>query len=127
MASKALLDQNPHPDLHEIQEGLKHNLCRCTGYVKIVDAISLAAQEMGTQKTSVSQREAETSARVGQSIPDYDAFQKVQGEPIFAGDLLKERMVFGKVLWEPVSPCPNQTDRHGEGKTVSRRESGSHG
>ena len=38
-------------------------------------------------------------AGIGQSIPDYDSLAKVLGEPIFAADLLKEKMVFGKVLW----------------------------
>ncbi|MBC8505506.1 MAG: (2Fe-2S)-binding protein [Anaerolineales bacterium] len=46
MASKALLDQNPTPNDAEIREGLSGNLCRCTGYVKIVDAVRIAAQEM---------------------------------------------------------------------------------
>jgi CO/xanthine dehydrogenase Mo-binding subunit/aerobic-type carbon monoxide dehydrogenase small subunit (CoxS/CutS family) len=99
MATKALLDQNPNPDLPEIQQGLKQNLCRCTGYVKIIDAVRLAAKEMRKSKALVSQASPEQSARLGQSIPDYDAFQKVRGEPIFAGDLLKEKMLFGKVVW----------------------------
>ena len=46
MASKALLDENPTPSDAEIREGLSGNLCRCTGYVKIVDAVRLAAEEM---------------------------------------------------------------------------------
>ncbi len=39
MTSKALLDKNPHPDREEIREAISGNLCRCTGYVKIIDAI----------------------------------------------------------------------------------------
>jgi carbon-monoxide dehydrogenase small subunit len=39
LASKAILDENPHPAEEEIREGLSGNLCRCTGYVKVVDAI----------------------------------------------------------------------------------------
>ncbi len=46
MASKALLNENPHPSDEEIREGLAGNLCRCTGYVKIVDAVRTAAEEM---------------------------------------------------------------------------------
>ncbi len=99
MATKALLDQNSNPNLSEIQQALKQNLCRCTGYVKIIDAVRLAAKEMQKSKAPVSQVAPEQSARLGQSIPDYDAFEKVRGEPIFAGDLLKENMVFGKVVW----------------------------
>jgi carbon-monoxide dehydrogenase small subunit len=43
MASKAMLDENPHPTEHEIREGLSGNLCRCTGYAKMIDAIKSVA------------------------------------------------------------------------------------
>lgn len=39
MAAKALLDENPHPTEEEVRMALAGNLCRCTGYVKIVEAI----------------------------------------------------------------------------------------
>lgn len=42
MASEALLSRNPHPNEEEIREGLSGNLCRCTGYNMIIDAIKLA-------------------------------------------------------------------------------------
>lgn len=45
MAAKALLDENPKPTRDEVREALSGNLCRCTGYVKIVDAIMAAAGE----------------------------------------------------------------------------------
>jgi len=44
LAAKALLDSNPHPTEAEIRRGISGNLCRCTGYVKIVEAINAAAQ-----------------------------------------------------------------------------------
>ena len=40
MASKAMLDENPHPSEQEIKDALAGNLCRCTGYVKILEAVS---------------------------------------------------------------------------------------
>ena len=43
LMAKALLDENPSPTRPEVQEGLGGNLCRCTGYVKIVDAVLAAA------------------------------------------------------------------------------------
>lgn len=46
MSTKALLDKNPSPTEQEIREALSHNLCRCTGYVKIVEAVLLAAKWM---------------------------------------------------------------------------------
>lgn len=46
MMSKALLDENPKPTREEVKEGLGGNLCRCTGYVKIIDAVVAAAETM---------------------------------------------------------------------------------
>ena len=46
MAAKALLDNNPNPTRQEVKEGLGGNLCRCTGYVKIVDAVLATAERM---------------------------------------------------------------------------------
>lgn len=46
MSAKALLDHNPHPTELEIREAIEGNLCRCTGYAKIVEAIPAAAAEM---------------------------------------------------------------------------------
>jgi carbon-monoxide dehydrogenase small subunit len=45
LAAKALLEQTPHPSEEEIRWGLSGNLCRCTGYVKIVEAVQAAAQQ----------------------------------------------------------------------------------
>ncbi len=44
LAAKALLDFNPHPSEEEIRRGLSGNLCRCTGYKKIVAAVQIAAR-----------------------------------------------------------------------------------
>lgn len=46
MSSKALLDHNPNPTDEEIQAAIDGNICRCTGYVKIEQAIKLAADRM---------------------------------------------------------------------------------
>ena len=43
MSAKALLDRNPHPTTAEIQEAIAGNLCRCTGYQQVIDAIADAA------------------------------------------------------------------------------------
>jgi aerobic-type carbon monoxide dehydrogenase small subunit (CoxS/CutS family) len=44
MSAKALLDHNPHPTDEEIKRGISGNLCRCTGYVKIIKAIQEASR-----------------------------------------------------------------------------------
>lgn len=46
VAAKALLDKNPHPTEHEIRFALANNLCRCTGYDKIVKAVLAAADAL---------------------------------------------------------------------------------
>jgi carbon-monoxide dehydrogenase small subunit len=48
VASKALLDQEPHPDEARIRHWLANNLCRCTGYDKIVKAVLKASREEAT-------------------------------------------------------------------------------
>lgn len=47
MSAKALLDHNPDPTEHEIRDAIAGNLCRCTGYAKIVEAIDSVAKEFG--------------------------------------------------------------------------------
>jgi aerobic-type carbon monoxide dehydrogenase small subunit (CoxS/CutS family) len=46
VTAKALLDHNPNPSRQEIREALAGNLCRCTGYTKILEAVELAAERM---------------------------------------------------------------------------------
>ncbi len=50
LASYALLRDNPDPDESEIKEALTGNLCRCTGYVKIIEAVQCAAQRLQNRK-----------------------------------------------------------------------------
>lgn len=45
MASEALLSKNPHPTFADIRESISGNLCRCTGYNMIVDAVMMAAEQ----------------------------------------------------------------------------------
>jgi carbon-monoxide dehydrogenase small subunit len=49
MAATDLLTHNPKPTFEEIREGLAGNLCRCTGYTKIFQAVELAAQRMASK------------------------------------------------------------------------------
>ncbi|HEY6822493.1 MAG TPA: (2Fe-2S)-binding protein [Burkholderiales bacterium] len=51
MTAKALLERNPHPTKQEIKEATAGNLCRCTGYQQIVEAIEDAAAKLSLEKT----------------------------------------------------------------------------
>jgi len=46
LSAKALLDGNPDPTRHEIRDAIAGNLCRCTGYTKMIDAVQQAAREL---------------------------------------------------------------------------------
>lgn len=46
MSAKALLSENPDPDLEDIQDGLAGNYCRCTGYKSIIEAVQTAAEKI---------------------------------------------------------------------------------
>ena len=50
LSTKALLDSNPAPNVKEIEEALSGNLCRCTGYGKIIEAVQLSAERMRGEK-----------------------------------------------------------------------------
>ncbi|MFC1917063.1 (2Fe-2S)-binding protein [Chloroflexota bacterium] len=50
LSAKALLDENPHPADHEIRKALEGNLCRCTGYKQIVEAIVAVARQKAGAK-----------------------------------------------------------------------------
>ncbi len=57
LATKALLDENPNPTRDEIVAGISGNICRCTGYYQIVDAVELAAQRLAAAQHDESREE----------------------------------------------------------------------
>src|SRR5260221_9024341 len=52
VTAKALLDQNPHPTRDQIRESISGNLCRCTGYLQIFEAVEAAMLKIADQKSS---------------------------------------------------------------------------
>ena len=73
MATKALLDVNPDPTEAEIREAISGNLCRCTGYGQIIEAVKLAAsrlRDLGSYLASSRSEEVQESDSVGRIPAD---------------------------------------------------------
>jgi aldehyde oxidoreductase len=68
MATKALLDANAKPTVAEIKKVLRRNLCRCTGYVKIIEAVELAGAFLRGETTPDRVRAAQGQATMGPPI-----------------------------------------------------------
>lgn len=58
LSALSLINKNSHPSRAEIREGISGNLCRCTGYVKIVDAVEAAARKMRHKPVGTSVKDA---------------------------------------------------------------------
>jgi aerobic-type carbon monoxide dehydrogenase small subunit (CoxS/CutS family) len=97
MASKAILDQNASPTTDEIREGLKKNICRCTGYVQIFEAIEQAGQWL--QNPRAAARWKPTAGGLGSSAVLVDGMQSVRGALPYADDLTRPNMLEGAVVW----------------------------
>ncbi len=91
MKAEALLAKNPAPTREEIAHALLGNLCRCTGYVKIVDAIELAAGARRGEPLPVPDR----SGRVGSRTARYRGTELALGDNPFVGDMTAPGMLHG--------------------------------
>jgi selenium-dependent xanthine dehydrogenase len=98
IAAKALLDVNPDPTRAEIKKAINGNICRCTGYVKIEDAIMLAADYFRTDKPIPAPRE---SSGISEDCPRSDVAEKVLGTGVFGDDIYLEDMIYAKALRAP--------------------------
>lgn len=94
VAAKALIDTNPEPTEEDCKKGLRGNICRCTGYVKIIDAIQMAAKIL-KDGTPV---EKEDSVKVYSSVGRIDARDKALGTGKYVDDYKIDGMVYGKAL-----------------------------
>lgn len=95
MSAKALLDRSPDPTLDDVKKAIRGNLCRCTGYKKIEQAILLAARIF---QGKASMEEGEPFGRVGDSLVRVDAADKVLGRARYCDDVVMENMLHVKVL-----------------------------
>lgn len=96
MCAKALIDKNPDPDRAAVKDALKNNICRCTGYIKIEDAV-LRAAKMLRDDEAVPAQDKELGL-VGQSILRVDAEAKALGKALYADDLVLEGMLYGSAV-----------------------------
>ncbi|MGQ9793487.1 MAG: molybdopterin cofactor-binding domain-containing protein [Anaerolineae bacterium] len=97
MAAKALLDRCPDPDEAQIKKALRHNLCRCTGYVKIIAAVQAAACMLRGGTLSQMSPGQSDSVIGGRSVRP-DAWDKVTGRTLFTADLRVEGMLYAAAL-----------------------------
>ncbi|MGE5678964.1 MAG: selenium-dependent xanthine dehydrogenase [Pseudomonadota bacterium] len=95
LSAKALLDNNLYPTEEEIRKAIRNNICRCTGYVKIVKAILLAAEALRGAKQI---KPEECGSSIGQNWRRVDAEQKALGEALYCDDLIMEDMLHVSVL-----------------------------
>jgi CO/xanthine dehydrogenase Mo-binding subunit/aerobic-type carbon monoxide dehydrogenase small subunit (CoxS/CutS family) len=99
LTAKALLDKNSKPTEQEIRQAISGNLCRCTGYTKIVDSIMAAS---GQEVPSIHKEEFPTPySVVGKRTSRIDSIPKAKGEAKYSGDLYLPGMLYAKVLRSP--------------------------
>ncbi len=103
MATKVLLDGNPNPGVEEIKQALRRNLCRCTGYKKIVEAVQLAARFIRGETTPDKVRPKPADGFIGVSHPRPSALAKACGTAHFTADYRIEGALELAVLRSPVS------------------------
>lgn len=94
MATKALLDEHPHPSLKEIYDGHQWNICRCTGHNAILRAVEQAAGRPVPLLPAVKQ----PLKSISRPLPRPDAVDKVTGKGLYADDLYVEGMLHARAL-----------------------------
>jgi selenium-dependent xanthine dehydrogenase len=91
MRAKVLLQKNPDPSRQQIIATLKYHLCRCTGYLKIVDAILLAAKSLRQPKVK---KIISSDGNVGSRFKRYDVERLILGNRPFVADLRVDNMLY---------------------------------
>ena len=95
ISTKALLDVNPNPTRAEAAHALRNNICRCTGYKKIIDAVMLAAE---IKRNGGNIPEDDTDNRVGAAMARVDAREKVLGTGRYPDDITMDGMIYGSAV-----------------------------
>ncbi len=95
ISAKGLLDQNLNPTREDVKAAIKNNICRCTGYQKIEDAILLAGEMLRENKEVPTDIPAFV---VGEKAPRIDAVAKTLGTALYVDDLTFDNMLFGSAV-----------------------------
>ncbi len=90
MRTKVLFQENPNPTRDEINKAINLNLCRCTGYVKIVDAIEFGLKTLREGSEII---HAETTGKIGLPYKKYQAYSTAIGERKFVRDMRFDGML----------------------------------
>jgi selenium-dependent xanthine dehydrogenase len=91
-----LLENTPHPETAEIKKALRNHLCRCTGYVKIVEGIKLAAEYL--EKDEIPNPQVFKHS-IGSSIRKYKGVETALGERAFTDDLFFPDMLHAALVF----------------------------
>ncbi len=97
LRAKHLCDKNPSPSRDEIAKAIDTHLCRCTGYVKIIDAIELYAKA----KRGEALPEPTTDARLGKPYPRYKGAEMTLGDRPYVADMQREGLLHGALVLSP--------------------------
>ncbi|TCO70836.1 molybdopterin-dependent oxidoreductase [Rhodovulum euryhalinum] len=102
MAATSLLREAPEASLDEIKERMGGNICRCTGYTKIIEAVALARDVVtGRASPAVLEPEGVGESYIGHNVRRLDAPSKVTGRLKYAGDMVMPGMLHMAVLRSP--------------------------
>ena len=95
LCAKALIDSNENPTRADAQKAIRSNICRCTGYKKIIDAIMLSAKLI---RDNADVPQTEFTGLLGESMHRVDAESKTLGTAIYADDIYFDNMIHGSAL-----------------------------
>lgn len=95
MCAKALLDANPTPDRLEVIAAIRNNVCRCTGYKKIIEATLLSARIL---REGLPVREEQGKVPVGMAMQRIDAREKVLGTGEYPDDVYLDGMIYASAV-----------------------------